>query len=71
MEGEAMSETNKHAQVGALMAKCGYCEVGTDGKEWHAVVGAFRWAGLTGGSGPTQLAAIKAAVEAAEQGVRE
>jgi hypothetical protein len=69
--GLKSDNTNEHAEVGALLARCGYCEVGTDGKAWHAMVGGFQWAGLSGGSGPTQLAAIKAAVEAAEQGVRE
>ena len=62
---------NEHAEVGALLAKCGYFEAGRDGSLWWA------WVRLPGkcqafrSQGPTQLAAIRAAVEAAEKGVRE
>lgn len=68
---EQCHENDDHAQVGALLAKCIGFEMGKDHDGWWA------WARLPGrepltmGEGPTQLAAIRAAVEAAEQGVRE
>ena len=70
--GLKSDDTNdEHAQVGALLAKCEYFEGGRDGSLWWV------WVRLPGkcqsfrSQGSTQLAAIRAAVEAAEQGVRE
>lgn len=73
MEGEAMSETNDHAQVGALLAKCWKIEVrfGTVDKNWKASLFLIGRADYHFAYGSTQLAAIRAAVEAAEKGVRE
>lgn len=61
----------EHAQVGALLARCESFHVfrHTQTDEWISrvyIAGLHRIK-----TGPTQLAAIKAAVEAAEKGVRE
>jgi hypothetical protein len=65
------------AQVGALLARCLHATIQRDfygtrgvGREWVATVN-IDGSGYHEGEGPTQLAAIKAAVEAAEKGVRE
>lgn len=67
-----MTLEQEHAELGALLARC--CVVMMYKKDdgiWRCVIGlsldgvAFR------GEGPTQLAAIKSAVESAEKGVRE
>ena len=64
--------TSEHAQVGALLAKCGNYRVAEYESGWHAKV--YLVGGGMGSSEfayETQLAAIRAAVEAAEQGARE
>jgi hypothetical protein len=69
--GLKSDNTNEHAEVGALLAKCDYFEVDCHPEGWAARVtigGSIR---MRSGEGPTQLAAIRAAVEAAEKGVRE
>jgi len=65
-----MSDNNEHAEVGALLAKCAYIEIDRTSRGWTV------WACIPGGEaccyqGDTQLAAIRAAVKAAEKGVRE
>jgi hypothetical protein len=69
--GLKSDNTNEHAEVGALLARCIGFEAGQDHDGWWAWVRLPGREPLTMGSGPTQLAAIKAAVEAAEKGVRE
>jgi hypothetical protein len=70
--GLKSDNTNDHAEVGALLAKCGNYRVAEYESGWHAEVYL-----IDGGMGSsefayeTQLAAIRAAVEAAEKGVRE
>ena len=66
-----MNNTNDHAEVGALLARCDSCHVfrHTQTSEWIARVD-IGYAHRTK-TGATQLAAIRAAVEAAEKGVRE
>lgn len=67
-----MSETrDEYAQVGALLARCESFEVERCPRRgyWHASV-LQADIGWHDGEGPTQLAAIKAAVEAAEKGVQ-
>lgn len=67
-----VDETNEErAQVGALLAKCGYFSSGVRAKGWWAWICLVGRTSITHGTGPTQLAAIQAAVEAAERGVGE
>ena len=67
-----MSNTNDdHAQVGALLARCEHLEIRKLNIDWIAWVRLKVGGLLFAKTGPTQLAAIRAAVEAAEQGVRE
>jgi hypothetical protein len=66
-----MSHEQEHAEVGALLAKCGYFSSGVREKGWWAWIGLVGRTGITYGFGTTQLAAIRAAVEAAERGVQE
>jgi hypothetical protein len=67
-----MSENDDHAQVGALLAKCEFSSVFRNAdKGWAAFAKVSGYVGSPSGYGPTQLAAIRAAVEAAEKGVRE
>lgn len=67
-----MSETNdEHAQVGAMVARCSFVQM-TDGygpRRWLATADVNGKRGHA--YGKTQLEAIRNAVEAAEQGVRE
>jgi hypothetical protein len=66
-----MTPEQEHAQVGALLARCRYIECGQEFNEWWATVLVCASGTYCHGEGPTQLAAIRAAVEAAEKGVRE
>jgi hypothetical protein len=67
-----VSNTNEHAEVGALLARCEFASVLKNAEYgWAAFVKITGIAGSPSGYGPTQLAAIRAAVEAAEKGVRE
>ncbi|MFZ4506056.1 MAG: hypothetical protein ACOYNK_06875 [Microbacteriaceae bacterium] len=66
------TETNDHAEVGALLAKCCDYRVGEYKQGWFAEI--MLRNNETGSSDTfhdTQLAALRAAVEAAEKGVRE
>ena len=63
--------TNEHAEVGALLARCDLIEVGYDAEKWWATASLSANSPMFWGYGTTQLAAIRAAVEAAEKGVRE
>ena len=70
--GLKSDDDDEHAQVGALLARCGNYRVAEYESGWHAEV--YLVGGGMGSSEfayETQLAAIRAAVEAAEQGVRE
>lgn len=69
---QKIDEEREHAQVGALLAKCESFEVERCPCkcDWHASI-LQADTGWHDGYGPTQLAAIRAAVEDAEQGVRE
>ena len=63
---------NEHAEVGALLAKCCDYRVGEYKQGWFAEITLRN--NETGNSDtfqPTQLAAIRAAVEAAEKGARD
>ena len=65
-------DNDEHAQVGALLARCCDYRLGEYEQGWFAEITLRN--NETGNSGtfqPTQLAAIKTAVEAAEKGVRE
>jgi hypothetical protein len=64
-------QTLEAAEVGALLARCWMYSVRffPDVASYEATVSTS--SGDATRSGPTQLAAIKAAVEAAEKGVRE
>lgn len=65
-----MSNTSdEHAQVGALLARCESFDVDLIGDEWVATIQLPGCRFRNVESGPTQLAAIRAAVEAAEKGV--
>lgn len=67
-----MTPEQEHAEVGALLARCCDYRVGEYEQGWFAEITLRN--NETGSSDTfrdTQLAAIKAAVEAAEQGVRE
>ena len=69
---EACAEMSDHAEVGALLAKCCDYRLGEYEQGWFAEITLRN--NETGDSGTfqsTQLAAIRAAVEAAEKGVRE
>lgn len=73
-----MSDNDEHAQVGALLAKCEHAEIRKRNTDWIAWVRLkvggrlFKVGGrLFAETGPTQLAAIKAAVDAAEKGCTE
>lgn len=67
-----MSDTNEdHAQFGALLARCSFVQMsdGHSPRRWLVTVDVNGNRGHAYGT--TQLEAIRAAVEAAEQGVRE
>jgi hypothetical protein len=62
-------EQQEHAQLGALLARCWNFKV-EYALDWSADI-QLKNGRVGSGYGDTQLAAIKAAVEAAEKGVRE
>lgn len=62
---------NDWAAVGALLARCRYVEIGRNDSGWWAWARLLDCHRLCMGEGKTQLEAIRAAVDAAEQGVRE
>lgn len=69
--GLKSDNTNEHAEVGALLAKCEHAELRKRSDNWTAWVRLKVGGLLFAHSGPTQVAAIRAAVEAAEKGVHD
>lgn len=64
-------DPSERAQIGALVARCRHAEVTHRGDHFIAWVRLAPDGLLFSKTGKTQLEAIRAAVEAAEQGVRE